>query len=112
MKKVLFLLCLSFVLVSGYSFIQAETDAISGSTYMAETRGPENGTLLVIGGAASNIFYEKFMDLVGGADAPIVVIPTAVTSDPLTADDLENFKNSFTNRGFLNVICTSYPGSG
>lgn len=103
MKKVLFLLCLSLVLLSGYSFIQADTDAVSGSTYMAETRGPEHGTLLVIGGAASSMFYEKFMDLVGGADAPIVVIPTAITSDPLTADDLENFKRSFTNRGFRNV---------
>lgn len=90
MKKVLFLLCLSLIL-------------ISGSTGMAETCGPEKGTLLVVGGGASSMFYEKFMDLAGGAEAPIVVIPTAETSDPLTVDDLERFKSSFTKRGFLNV---------
>jgi len=67
------------------------------------SQGPENGKLLIIGGAASDIFYEKFMALVGGADAPIVVIPTAITSDPLSAEDLEEFKKSFLNRGFKNV---------
>lgn len=102
MKKAL-LLCISLVLLPGNSFIQAGVDATSGSTHMAETRGPDNGTLLVIGGAASSIFYDKFMDLVGGAEAPIVVIPTAMTSDPLTEEDLAGFKNSFTSRGFNNV---------
>ena len=58
MKKVLFFLCLPLLLLSGYSFIQADTGAVSGSTHMAETRGPESGTLLVIGGAASSVFYE------------------------------------------------------
>jgi len=67
------------------------------------SHGPPNGTLLVIGGAASDIFYEKFMELIGGADAPIVVIPTAETSDSLTAEDLERFKNSFTEKGFKQV---------
>jgi len=70
---------------------------------IVETRGPSRGTLLVIGGAASNIFYEKFKELVGGADAPIVVIPTAVSSDSLTSEDLERFKESFTNKGFTQV---------
>ena len=67
------------------------------------SHGPPNGTLLVIGGAASDIFYEKFMEIIGGADAPIVVIPTAVTSDSLTAEDLGRFKKSFTERGFKQV---------
>jgi cyanophycinase len=43
------------------------------------------------------------MELVGGADAPIVVIPTAATSDPMSTEDLDNFKNSFVRRGFNNV---------
>jgi cyanophycinase len=43
------------------------------------------------------------MELVGGADAPIVVIPTAVTSDSLTDEDLERFKKSFTEKGFEQV---------
>jgi len=68
-----------------------------------ESRGPARGTLLVIGGAASEIFYEKFMELVGGPDAPIVVIPTAWTSEVLKPEDLERFQNSFVQKGFNNV---------
>ena len=83
---------------------QSDMDTFSGSSpHKVESKGPENGTLLIIGGAASNIFYEKFMELVGGADAPIVVIPTAMTSDLLTAQDLEDFRNSFEKRGFKKV---------
>lgn len=103
MRFVLVLLFSSFTILSGNSLIQAVNDAGSDSTNMPESRGPEKGTLLVIGGAASDIFYEKFMEMVGGADAPIVVIPTAITSDPLSAEDLGRFKQSFSNRGFKNV---------
>jgi len=78
------------------------TESYSQSTNV-ESHGPTNGTLMVIGGAASDIFYTKFMELVGGADAPIVVIPTAVTSDSLTDEDLERFKKSFTEKGFEQV---------
>jgi len=78
------------------------TEGFSQSNKL-ETRGPSKGTLLVIGGAASDIFYEKFMELVGGAEAPIVVIPTAVTSDTLSEKDLEQFKESFTKKGFKQV---------
>jgi cyanophycinase len=70
---------------------------------VVETHGPPNGKLLVIGGAASEIFYEKFVELVGGLDAPIVVIPTAITSDSLTDEDLDGFKRSFTEKGFTQV---------
>jgi cyanophycinase len=68
-----------------------------------ESRGPANGTLLIIGGGASDVFFTKFMELVGGPDAPIVVIPTALTSDSLTTEELEKFKNSFTEKGFNQV---------
>jgi cyanophycinase len=78
------------------------TEIYSQSTNV-ESHGPTDGTLMVIGGAASDIFYAKFMELVGGADAPIVVIPTAITSDSLTAEDLDRFKNSFIAKGFKQV---------
>jgi len=68
-----------------------------------ESHGPDKGTLMVIGGGASDIFSTKFMELVGGPDAPIVVIPTAITSDSLKAEDLERFKKSFIDKGFKNV---------
>ncbi|MDF1576225.1 MAG: cyanophycinase [Bacteroidales bacterium] len=68
-----------------------------------ESHGPSNGTLLIIGGAASDVFYTKFMELAGGADAPVVVIPTAITSDSLSEKDLENFRNIFIEKGFTEV---------
>jgi len=40
--------------------------------------GPENGSLLVVGGGAlSDTIIKRFIDLAGGAEAKIVVIPTA-----------------------------------
>lgn len=84
-------------------FLTWSPKSYSQSIKEVETHGPSRGTLLVIGGGASDIFYEKFMELVGGADAPIVVIPTAVSSDSLTAEDLERFKESFTKLGFKQV---------
>jgi len=40
--------------------------------------GPENGSLVIVGGGRLHSeILERFLDLAGGADAPIVVIPTA-----------------------------------
>ncbi len=86
------------------SYSQSDPAAFSvASPSRSESHGPANGVLLVMGGAASDIFYTKFMELVGGADAPIVVIPTAITSDKLTAEDLERFRHSFMEKGFTRV---------
>jgi len=86
------------------SYSQSNSSSHSGSTPVnVESHGPEKGTLLVIGGNASDIFYTKFMELTGGPDAPIVVIPTAMTSDSLTQQDLEQFRNSFIEKGFRKV---------
>lgn len=99
----LFIAAFSICLLSPV-YSQSGPGSESGPTsHLSESRGPAKGTLLVIGGSASDIFYNKFMELVGGADAPIVVIPTAATSDPMSTEDLDNFKNSFVRRGFNNV---------
>ena len=40
--------------------------------------GPENGSLVIVGGGRlDSEILERFLALAGGADAPIVVIPTA-----------------------------------
>ena len=72
-------------------------------TVEIESKGPENGTLLIIGGAAKDMFYTKFMELIGGPDVPIVVIPTAISSDTLSEEFLNNYKQSYIDRGFTNV---------
>lgn len=44
----------------------------------SQTTGPENGRLLIVGGAMkSEAIVQKFIELAGGLEAKIVVIPTA-----------------------------------
>jgi len=44
----------------------------------AQSYGPENGTLVLAGGNVHDVaIFRRFIDLAGGPDAPIVVIPTA-----------------------------------
>jgi cyanophycinase len=101
-NRLLLYSCLS-LLLSTQVLSQSEYNASSPNPKTLESRGPSNGKLLIIGGAAGHSFYEKFMELAGGPDAPIVVIPTALTSDILEPADLEGFRNSFIRRGFKNV---------
>lgn len=68
-----------------------------------ETIGPENGTLIITGDGIYGIFKDKFLELIGGANAPIIVIPTAGSSKVLSDEFLENYKQSFINSGFNNV---------
>ena len=101
MKHSILLLTLFTFLVG---FTQNSNENVIKKQSEVITQGPENGTLLIVGGAASNYFYEEFMNLVGGAIEPIVVIPTAGTSKVISQEDLDNFKNSFLKKGFKNVI--------
>lgn len=49
---------------------------------LAQTVGPENGSLVVVGGALDDPeIVETFVRLAGGREAPIVVIPTAGGGD-------------------------------
>ena len=68
-----------------------------------ETIGPEKGTLIMTGDGIYGIFKDKFMELIGGADAPIIVIPTAGSSEVLSDEFLENYRQSFIDKGFNNV---------
>lgn len=70
-----------------------------------ETRGPENGTLLIIGGEANDrIFLPIFSKLAGGYEAPIVIIPTARDDESLSQDSLYlKLTERFKTAGFENV---------
>ncbi len=68
-----------------------------------ETIGPEKGALIITGDGIYGIFKDKFLELIGGADAPIIVIPTAGSSEVLSDEFLQNYKQSFINSGFNNV---------
>ncbi len=48
----------------------------------AQSTGPSNGSLVIVGGAMQDpAILRRFLDLAGGPDAPIVVIPTAGGAD-------------------------------
>jgi len=48
------------------------------SVCIGQTRGPENGSLVIVGGGMRDLdILREFAELAGGSDAPVVVIPTA-----------------------------------
>ncbi|NOQ24165.1 MAG: DUF3471 domain-containing protein [Bacteroidales bacterium] len=102
MKK-LQLLFLGIILFSGCNTPKEEAIQSSKIDQEIETIGPEKGTLIITGDRIYGIFKDKFLELIGGADAPIIVIPTAGSSEVLSDEFLENYKQSFINLGFNNV---------
>lgn len=51
---------------------------VTGAVSAQETRGPDNGSLVIVGGGMRDLsILQEFAELAGGLDAPIVVIPTA-----------------------------------
>lgn len=52
------------------------------SLFAATEHGPDKGTLVIVGGNMQDpAIVKRFIDLAGGPDAPIVVIPTAGDDD-------------------------------
>lgn len=74
-------------------------------TETPEFIGPENGTLIIIGGAARDpIFLEKFKELAGGEEANIIIIPTAWDDRQVARDSgFVRFKSGFERAGFKNI---------
>ncbi len=52
----------------------------------AVSTGPEKGTLVIVGGGAGDSIFETFIEIAGGKDVPIVVIPTAEGRDSYDED--------------------------
>ena len=103
MKMKILVLAISAVfLISSNTQGQKSNDQTNAPKVVSH--GPKNGTLLIIGGAAKDIIYAKFMDLIGGPNEQIVVIPTATSSNELNEDFLARYKSGFTKRGFTNVV--------
>jgi cyanophycinase len=62
---------LTFIFVLVFSAVIAATE-----------HGPDKGTLVIVGGAMQDpAIVTRFIDLAGGPDAPIVIIPTAGEAD-------------------------------
>ena len=57
---------------------------IPGAIAADDTEGPDRGTLLIAGGGGKQgaAIFRKFVELAGGNTARIVIVPTAMSSDP------------------------------
>ncbi|GAB5554038.1 MAG: cyanophycinase [Saprospiraceae bacterium] len=59
----------------------------ASSLFAQKTTGPKKGSLVVVGGGgAGDEILTKFIELAGGKDAPLVVIPTAGGRETYTQD--------------------------
>jgi cyanophycinase len=85
---------LFFLSLVGNSYTQNLNDK-------AKTKGPQNGYLIIVGGSLqSPEIYQKFLDLAGGEEANIVIIPTAGSDENLYAQNgLEKIERRFKENG-------------
>ncbi|MFH1001574.1 MAG: cyanophycinase [Bacteroidota bacterium] len=103
MKKKIIQFVLVPLLFVGFGFgIYAPIDL---NPYIEPSIGPENGTLLIIGGSARDpIFFELFKEYAGGNQAKIIVVPTAFEDEQIQADTgFARLKTSFEKAGFTNI---------
>ena len=64
--------------LSSFILVVASIILTQGHVVYAQEIGPKNGQLMIVGGALQDpAIFERFIDLAGGPDAPIIVIPTA-----------------------------------
>lgn len=78
---------------------------IANHKSVAQTTGPESGSLLIIGGNANdNIFIPLFKELAGGENAEIVIIPTARDEESIKNDpDFIELKKRFEKYNFKKI---------
>lgn len=78
------------------------TPFISHSLAQSQTQvGPEKGTLLIVGGGAGKEIFERFIELSGGSDVPLVFITTA--NPAMTAQQREERGDRLRSLGATDV---------
>ena len=94
MKKLSYLFALFIILTTACSTNNTRPVDTTG------TFGPEKGSLVIVGGAMRDtVIIDKFIELAGGHDAPIVIIPTASAEE----FDYERTASFLTSRGATDV---------
>lgn len=78
------------------------------TTLSAYEHGPDKGTLVIVGGNMSDpAIVKRFIDLAGGPDAPIVIIPTAGDDD----DYGNSASDSSKMRPSTSIYCAAIASS-
>ena len=71
-------------------------------TSLTKSAGPSSGALMIVGGGAlPDEILDRFIELAGGKDAPLVYIPTA--NSDIDEQGRQSRKRLLTDRGALNV---------
>ncbi|MCH7847686.1 MAG: Type 1 glutamine amidotransferase-like domain-containing protein, partial [Planctomycetes bacterium] len=76
--------------------------AIFAGTTTAQEVGPTNGSLVIVGGGLTPQIAQRFIELAGGPDANIIVIPTAMGGDNAVASG-QSFARRLAGYGAKNV---------
>ena len=99
MKTILFATLFICFLNPGFS----QKKDIPGLTSQAQ--GTENGHLVIVGGSlGDNAIYARFLELAGGPDASIIIIPTAGSDENLFEHKgWDRIEKRFRENGFGNI---------
>jgi cyanophycinase len=81
-------LLISTLLISIASLIWAQSPPIVKVTDSLTKHGPENGSLLIIGGnvGSTTAIWDKFTELAGGKEKAVIVVVTAAVGDSAAFD--------------------------
>ena len=90
------------IVLTTLALLGQEPAPVAPPTPTPSVVGPQEGSLVVVGGGATGPeITKRFVTLAGGKDAEVVLIPTAAENDPVdTTRAAEAFARSF---GFKNV---------
>jgi cyanophycinase len=81
--------------------------ALTGTVFaQPPSHGPKKGYLLITGGATQAPDYQRFIDMAGGKNARIVVIPTASVTKPTDQATLQAQYCTGPKSPFAQVNCT------
>lgn len=103
-KSVIYFIVLIISLISLGFFVQSENrNEPDGKEVLTENDLLKTGKLVIVGGAMRDTaIFNAFINLAGGINSNIVVIPTA-GADTLSEEQLARAKNFMTSRGINNV---------
>jgi cyanophycinase len=92
-KKLFFLFLFTITVLPVLDAQQGDKEAV--------TTGPASGTLIIVGGGEAQELIKYFIEVAGGKDAPIVIIPTAGGAD--SYDENSSGAIFFKNQGATNI---------
>jgi len=101
MKYILNLLLIAVVISCKTDPIAESNNSLTDVDFSIDSL--TNGSLVIVGGAMRDTtIFNKFIELAGGKDANIIVVPTAGT-DTVTQEMMDRSKEYWTSRGVNNV---------